>query len=205
MEKVMHGERSRTIIPPIIIVFGHPGSGKGTQAKRLIARHKFFDLETGERFRQEMRKGTRFGKLITPYMVSGRLVPADLVYRVVESLIVKHRDYIERHGGVFDGYPRNSTDARDFGKILRKAHLKNPVVVFYLATEDRELMKRMLLRGREDDTPKIIKKRFAEYHRVTAPALPYLRKKYYVIDIDGNPPIPEVGKSIEKALKPYLP
>jgi adenylate kinase len=192
------------IVPPIVVVFGHPGSGKGTQAKNLVKRFSFFYMETGERFRQEMRENSKFGKAITPYMDSGRLVPSVLVHGIVQATILKNRDEITKKGAVFDGFPRKPADVRAMWKILRKAKITNPVLVINLVTSDDRLRKRLLSRGREDDKPKLIEKRFKEYHRVTAPALPLLRAKTAVLDIDGNPPIPIVAQSIEKALKPYI-
>ena len=136
---------------------GGPGSGKGTQAEKLIKEYKFKHVSTGELLRDEKAKGGELAKTIENYVTEGRLLPSELVVRLLKNSVQAsgNRRYL------FDGFPRNSENWEEFQKQFGDDVMVRNLI--YLDCPEEELLKRMMKRaetsGRSDDNPETMKKR----------------------------------------------
>jgi adenylate kinase len=169
-----------------IIIFGPPGSGKGTQSEKLIAKYGLKHLSTGDLLRSEIASKTPLGLEAKTIMDKGHLVPDEVVIGMISNAIEKNS---EVSGFLFDGFPRTITQASSLDKLLS---LKNTQidVVLALEVENDELVKRILHRGltsgRSDDTNEsIIASRIKEYYDKTAQVLSYYQPQGKVNMIDG--------------------
>lgn len=164
-----------------IVLFGPPGAGKGTQSEKLIEKYKLVHLSTGDIFRANIKGATELGKLAKSYMDKGELVPDDVTIRLLESEAGKHAD---AKGFIFDGFPRTSPQADALDKFLAGKGMKISAMIA-LEVNDEELIKRLLLRGKEsgradDANEEVIRNRLSVYNRDTAPLKTYYeaQKKY---------------------------
>jgi adenylate kinase len=169
----------------LIVFLGPPGSGKGTQAKRLVEHLHIPHLSTGELLREARAAGTGLGRQAAAYMDAGRLVPDELVLALVEESL-EQPAYAE--GALFDGFPRTLPQARALDAAL--ARRGTPLdLVLQLVADEQELTARMLRRasqeGRTDDNPQTIAHRMEVYRQQTAPLLDYYRFKGVLMPIDG--------------------
>lgn len=158
-----------------IVLFGPPGSGKGTQSNKLIEKYGLIHLSTGDIFRANIKGGTELGKLAQSYMDKGDLVPDEVTIKMLESEVSKH---VQPIGFIFDGFPRTTAQAEALDKFLATKNWKITGMIA-LEVDDEELKKRLLLRGKEsgradDQNPEIIENRIKEYNNKTAPL-----KNYY--------------------------
>lgn len=158
-----------TIVPNLVL-FGGPGSGKGTQSAKIIDRYSLYHISTGELLRDHISRGTELGKRITGYMESGSLIPDDLMIDVLA-----HELDTNAKGGkgvVFDGFPRTVEQARALDALLEQRGMRLDGVIG-LEVPDDELVNRLLSRakieGRSDDNPESIKNRLKVYHSQTEP------------------------------------
>lgn len=184
-----------------IILFGPPGAGKGTQAKRLSERYNIPHISTGDIFREHLRKKTELGRKIEEYVKSGKLVPDEIVIEIVKERL--SRDDVRR-GFILDGFPRTVKQAEALDEIL--AELNMPLTaVIELKVPEEEAIKRILIRarleGRFDDKLCTMKRRFREYEEKSKPVLDYYRGKGLLLEIDGARSIEEVFESIVNALE----
>jgi adenylate kinase len=168
-----------------LVFLGPPGSGKGTQSKRLLAYLGVPHISTGEMLRDAKSRGESEGILAEQYMREGRLVPDPIVMKIVGL-------YLERpecaRGCLFDGFPRTLNQARALDQCLEDA--KTPLdLVIELRADEGELMRRMLYRAtqekRSDDTPETINSRIEVYKRQTLPLIEYYREKGLLVSIDS--------------------
>ena len=173
----------------LLVFIGPPGSGKGTQSKRLLDYLHIGHLSTGDLLREAKAAGTPLGKLAAEYMDFGRLVPDNLVLEMVAE---KLDDSHYQAGCMFDGFPRTLAQARSLDEML--ANRGTPLdLALELRADKDELITRMLKRaaaeGRADDNPQTIAHRFEVYRQQTAPLLDYYRFKgvLSVIDAMGTP------------------
>ncbi len=180
----------------VIILFGAPGVGKGTQAALLAERKNIKHLSTGEAFRAAIREGTAMGKTAQEYVESGRLVPDEIVTGIVAETIAKP-EYAE--GYILDGYPRTASQAHALQEILEKQGTDVDIVV-NIDVDNDEIINRMLLRGRKDDTREVIADRLAIYNNETAPLLAFFQERGKLQSIDGNAEVEEVYSRIEKTI-----
>ena len=128
-----------------LVLFGPPGAGKGTQAEKLIEKYGFNHISTGEVIREQIRKGTELGRSVQSYIEKGQLAPDGLVIDIIADYVAKHKD---AKGNIFDGFPRTTVQAKAFDEIMEKN--STPVsVMLSLEVPDEELVKRLLLRGKE--------------------------------------------------------
>jgi adenylate kinase len=168
-----------------IVFVGPPGSGKGTQAKRLIERLSIAHLSTGDMLRQARADGTELGKKAAACMDGGGLVPDDLVVGIVVERIGQPDC---RKGCLFDGFPRTIAQAEALDAELEKAGTPLEMVL-ELKADAEELSRRMLERatieGRADDTPETIANRMRVYREQTTPLLDYYRRQDKLVSIDG--------------------
>ena len=152
-----------------LVLFGPPGAGKGTQAEQLIEKYGFNHISTGEVIREQIRKGTELGRSVQSYIEKGQLAPDGLVIDIIADYVAKHKD---AKGNIFDGFPRTTVQAKAFDEIMEKNG--TPVsVMLSLEVPDEELVKRLLLRGKEsgradDSNEGVIRDRIDVYKAQTA-------------------------------------
>ena len=152
-----------------LVLFGPPGAGKGTQAEKLIEKYGFNHISTGEVIREQIRKGTELGRSVQSYIEKGQLAPDGLVIDIIADYVAKHKD---AKGNIFDGFPRTTVQAKAFDEIMEKN--STPVsVMLSLEVHDEELVKRLLLRGKEsgradDSNEGVIRDRIDVYKAQTA-------------------------------------
>lgn len=185
----------------IVIIMGPPGSGKGTQAKCISEAHAFPHLSTGEMLRQEVSDNTPLGQEVAPFLRAGKLVPDELINRVMEH-ILKEESY---RGVVLDGFPRTVVQAQQLSQTLQRLQLRLVLVVVLDVPEDvlvARLLRRAQQEGRSDDSPEPIRERMREYEMKTAPVIDYYRHASVRLQtIDGDAPIAEVTSRINVALE----
>ncbi len=153
-----------------LVLFGPPGSGKGTQSEKLIAEYGLVHLSTGDIFRANIKGGTDLGKLAQSYMDKGDLVPDEVTIRMLESEVNKHSS---PKGFIFDGFPRTTAQAEALDAFLAGKGWKISGMLA-LEVDNEELKTRLLLRGKDsgradDQNPEIIANRINEYNTKTAP------------------------------------
>jgi len=185
----------------LIVFIGPPGSGKGTQCKRLIEHLQIPHLSTGDLLREAKAKGTSLGQLAAQYMDQGRLVPDPLVLAMVGEKLNEP----EFAGGcLFDGFPRTLQQARALDEELTKRG--TPLnLVLELRADEQELIARMLRRSEEekraDDNPQTIAHRLEVFRQQTAPLLDYYRFRGVLTVIDGMGTPDEVFQRIKTAVE----
>jgi adenylate kinase len=183
-----------------LVFIGPPGSGKGTQSKRLIAYLGVPHLSTGDMLRQSKARGESEGVIAEQYMSEGKLVPDAVVMRIVRNRLALPDCAA---GCMFDGFPRTYTQATELDKYLEE-HKQPLNIVIELQADESELMRRMLYRAtqerRSDDTPETITKRMETYHSQTAPLINYYRNKGLLVSINSMRNTNEVFTDIQQAV-----
>ncbi len=176
-----------------LILFGPPGSGKGTQSDKLVAKYGLVHLSTGNLLREEIATKTPLGLQAMGFMDKGQLVPDEVVIGMVDSHFDKHKN---AKGFLFDGFPRTVAQAKALDKLseLKKTEISK---VLILDVDEEELLKRLILRGktsgRSDDADEnILRSRQDVYKRETLPVAAYYSKANKVIHIDGKGGIDEI-------------
>lgn len=169
-----------------IVIFGAPGSGKGTQSEKLIQKYGLEHISTGDVLRNEIKNGTELGKTAKGYIDNGKLIPDDLMVSILASV---YDSFGKDHKGViFDGFPRTIPQAEALKKMLADRGHKVAAMIELDVPED-ELMKRLILRGqqsgRSDDNEATIKKRLDVYHNQTAPLIEWYEKEGIRHHING--------------------
>ena len=184
-----------------IVLFGGPGSGKGTQSEKLIDKYGLHHISTGEVLRDHIKKETELGKIAKQYIDEGQLIPDDLMIRILDDVLEKEAK--DKPGVIFDGFPRTVPQAEALDKLLRQRNKELHAVVG-LEVPDEELVKRMINRGkmtgRADDNEETIKKRLDVYHNQTSPLRDHYKKQNKYVAIDGNRNIDHIFESIVKEL-----
>ena len=176
-----------------IVIFGAPGSGKGTQSDKLIDHYKLFHISTGDVLRDNIKRGTELGKTAKGYIDQGQLVPDELFIDILAQVLDDNKDKIQE-GVIFDGFPRTIPQAEALEQLLADRGTQIDAVVG-LEVPEEELIKRILLRGqqsgRSDDNEETARKRLDTYHNQTSPLKAYYEEqgKYRAINglgtIDG--------------------
>lgn len=185
-----------------LLIFGSPGVGKGTQAELLAKKHGLIHLSSGQLLRQE-RENDLFGQKIKKYQDAGRLVPNSLTIKIVEDAISKN---LAGPGFIFDGYPRNLSQAQELDRFL-KAHGTSLHLVLNLKLSAKEathrIMERSHISGRSDDRYQVVTKRLEIYRELTSPLLNYYKKQKKLENIDGRPNIKEVFLQVNKTIATF--
>ena len=168
-----------------IVIFGAPGSGKGTQSDKIVEKYGLDHVSTGDVLRGEIKNGTQLGKTAEGYMKEGKLLPDELIVDMLASKL----DSLEGGRGViFDGFPRTTPQAVALREMLAKRGQKVSVMLDLDVPED-ELMKRLILRGKQtgraDDNEETIKNRLEVYHSQTAPVIDWYKDEGLYAHIDG--------------------
>ena len=169
-----------------LILFGPPGSGKGTQAERLEEAYNLVHISTGELFRSEMEEGTELGIQANDFMCRGELVPDEVTIGMLRNKMMAHRD---AEGFIFDGFPRTTPQAEALDQLLGMMDQQIDALIMLDVPED-EIVKRILLRGKDsnrpdDSDPEVIRKRFQVYQSKTAPIFSYYDEKNKAHKIEG--------------------
>ena len=167
-----------------IVIFGAPGSGKGTQSERIVEKHGINHISTGDVLRAEIKNGTELGKTAKGYIDQGQLIPDELMIDILASVFDSFKD---SKGVIFDGFPRTIAQAEALKKMLAERGQDVSVMVD-LDVPEEELMVRLIKRGKDsgraDDNEETIKKRLHVYHSQTAPLIDWYKneKKYQHIN-----------------------
>ena len=167
-----------------IVIFGAPGSGKGTQSERIVEKYGINHISTGDVLRAEIKNGTELGKTAKGYIDNGQLIPDALMIDILASVFDSFKD---SKGVIFDGFPRTIAQAEALKKMLAERGQDVSVMVD-LDVPEEELMVRLIKRGKDsgraDDNEETIKKRLHVYHSQTAPLIDWYKneKKYQHIN-----------------------
>ncbi|HOW28388.1 MAG TPA: adenylate kinase [Elusimicrobiota bacterium] len=214
-----------------VILLGAPGSGKGTQAQRLVKKYGILHVSTGDIFREAVAKGESIGKEVQSYMKAGALVPDELTVKVVATRL--DRPDCEK-GFLLDGFPRTVSQAQALEKILETKKKKIDVAV-YLKLTEQEVIKRLSGRRhcaqcakvynlvsqppkkadqcdacggsliqREDDKPETVKKRIVVYQESTQPLIVYYQEKKLLETVSGDGDIDSVTQTLYRTLDRFL-
>lgn len=167
-----------------IVIFGAPGSGKGTQSERIVEKYGINHISTGDVLRAEIKNGTELGKTAKGYIDQGQLIPDELMIDILASVFDSFKD---SKGVIFDGFPRTIAQAEALKKMLAERGQDVSIMVD-LDVPEEELMVRLIKRGKDsgraDDNEETIKKRLHVYHSQTAPLIDWYKneKKYQHIN-----------------------
>jgi adenylate kinase len=178
--------------PVRVVLLGPPGAGKGTQAQLLAGRLGVPAISTGDMLRAAVSAGSELGGRVKSVMASGALVDDALMAEVVRERIAQPD---AANGYLLDGYPRTLPQAETLAGILRDAGQELDAVVLVDVPED-ELVRRALLRGRDDDKEDVIRERLRVYREKTEPLIGYYRERGLLREIDGNLSVEEVTSRI---------
>ena len=182
----------------IIILFGPPGAGKGTQAEILVDKHNLMQLSTGDMLRDAIAKGSDLGIKAKAIMDKGELVSDDIIISMISEKIQGNKG----KGFIFDGFPRNLEQAKALDVMLDKLSLRLDLVI-EIVVEDDVLINRIEKRAREsqharsDDNEEVLKNRLLVYHQSTEMIKPYYLKQKKLVKIDGIRSIEQVSNEIE--------
>jgi adenylate kinase len=209
-----------------LIFIGPPGSGKGTQAKRLASRFAIPHISTGDMLREAVGEGTELGRQAAPIMASGGLVSDDLMIGIINDRLAKAD---AERGFILDGFPRTIVQAEKLDTIVGNG--TEPLRVLQLLVPDDAIVRRITMRrtcaqcgaiyhlennppatgsicdrcgaeviARADDTEEAVRKRLESFHRQTMPVATYYKSKNILREVDGIGPVDEVFERIEKSL-----
>ena len=190
-----------------IILLGPPGSGKGTQAQRLVQRYGIVQLSTGEMLRAAVAAGTAVGLKAKDIMASGGLVPDDVVVGIISDRIDQPD---AKNGFILDGFPRTVPQAEALDALLKQKHMKLDAVI-ELRVNESALLQRVETRAAEtrargeevrlDDTPEVLVKRLASYRSLTEPLIHYYSERRKLLTVDGMMTIDHVTHEISRILR----
>ncbi|MDF9831037.1 adenylate kinase [Parabacteroides sp. PF5-6] len=184
-----------------IVIFGAPGSGKGTQSERLIKEFGLDHISTGDVLRKEIKEGSELGRVASEYINKGQLVPDELIVDMLAKVLDEKEN---AKGVIFDGFPRTIPQAVALKKMLNERGT-DVSVMLNLHVEEDELIHRLLERGkvsgRSDDNLETIKSRLEVYHKQTAPLADFYIQEGKHVSIVGNGTIDDIFDKIKKALE----
>lgn len=159
-----------------VVIFGAPGSGKGTQSDLIVKQYGINHISTGDVLRSEIKNGTELGKTAKGYIDQGQLIPDELMIDILASTLDSFKD---SKGVIFDGFPRTIAQAEALKKMLAERG-QEVSIMLDLEVPEEELMKRLIKRGlesgRADDNEETIKKRLVVYHSQTSPLIDWYKQ-----------------------------
>lgn len=188
-----------------IVLFGAPGSGKGTQAENLVKQFSLKHISTGNLFRYNLKNKTELGKIARSFMDQGKLVPDEITSSMLSKEVKCNLDAI---GFVFDGYPRTINQAIYLDEFLSSLN-SLVLITISLKVSDKILISRLLERaktsGRPDDiNPQIIQNRIKEYYEKTSKVANFYKEQNKFIEIKGVGSINDITKIISKKINKFL-
>lgn len=181
-----------------IVLFGPPGSGKGTQAQNLIEKFNLKQISTGDLFRFNMKNDTELGKLAKSFIDKGELVPDQVT---IDMLIDELRKPTDAAGFIFDGYPRTAIQTEALERIVKDELNDSIDVCLSLMVEDQTLVQRLLKRGEtsgrtDDSNETIIQNRIKEYYTKTAEVAELYKQQGKYVEINGVGEINEISEKL---------
>lgn len=183
-----------------IVIFGAPGSGKGTQSERLIEEYGLYHISTGEVLRDHIARGTELGKIADSFISQGQLIPDELMVNILEHDLTA---IPRRKEGSFRWIPPHYPQAQALSKMLESRNSKLHAVVG-LEVDDSELVERLIKRGkdsgRSDDNPETINRRLEVYHNQTSPLRDFYKKEGTYHAIPGTGSVDGIFDTIKKSL-----
>ena len=189
-----------------LILLGPPGSGKGTQAQRLVKRHGIAQLSTGEMLRAAVAAQTPVGLRAKDIMAGGGLVPDDIVIGIISDRLDQPD---AAKGFILDGFPRTVPQAEALDELLKKKHMRLDAVIELRVNESALLQRvenrvaEMRARGEQvriDDTPEVLTRRLASYRSLTEPLIHYYSERRKLLTVDGMMTIEHVAREINRIL-----
>ncbi len=188
-----------------LILFGKPGSGKGTQASLIKNKYNLVHISTGDVFRKNMSNKTDLGMLAKGYMEKGELVPDEVTVNMLKEEL---EDHLPCEGFIFDGFPRTSYQAEKLDALLTKYSL-NIHLTIALDVDNETLIKRLLNRGKsggraDDQSEDKINKRLQEYDKKTKPLIEFYTKQNKYKSINGIGEMDDITARIVNLLDNYL-
>ncbi|MBD8018493.1 adenylate kinase [Kaistella pullorum] len=181
-----------------IVLFGPPGSGKGTQAQHLIEKYNLKQISTGDLFRFNMKNETELGKMAKSYIDQGHLVPDQVT---TDMLIEELRKTTDTEGFIFDGYPRTTNQTEALEKIVKDQLDAEITVCLSLVVDDEVLVQRLLKRGEtsgrtDDSNEEIIRNRIKEYYLKTAEVAELYKQQGKYVEVNGVGEIDEISAKL---------
>lgn len=188
-----------------LVIFGAPGSGKGTQSGNITEKYGFIHLSTGDLLRAEKKSGTALGEQIKTLIDAGNLVPDEIIQEMVKNFVHNNKN---AKGFIFDGFPRTSSQAVWLDQMLEEANTKISLMLL-LDVSEEELKKRILLRGEQssradDANEKIIENRIKVYNKQTAPIMDYYKEQNKYYRVDGKGKLDKVFENICTILQAFV-
>ena len=184
-----------------VVIFGAPGSGKGTQSERIVEKFGINHISTGDVLRAEIKNGTELGKTAKGYIDQGQLIPDELMINILASVFDSFKD---SKGVIFDGFPRTIAQAGALKQMLADRG-QAVSVMLDLDVPEEELMTRLIKRGQEsgraDDNEETIKKRLLVYHSQTAPLIDWYKNEGVYKHIQGLGTMDGIFADICKAIE----
>jgi adenylate kinase len=184
-----------------VVLFGAPGSGKGTQSEKIIEKYGFGHISTGDVLRAEMANNTELGKTAKNYIEQGQLVPDSLI---IDMLAKTLDGFTAAKGIIFDGFPRTVAQAQALKEMLATRG-KEVNVMLNLIVKEEELIARLLKRGetsgRSDDNLETIQKRLDTYNSQTSPVIDFYKAEGKLANIEGIGTIDEIFSRISQRIE----
>ena len=183
-----------------IVIFGAPGSGKGTQSERIVEKYGLNHISTGDVLRNEIKNDTELGKTAKGFIDQGQLIPDSLMIDILAQVFDSFKD---SKGVIFDGFPRTIPQAEALKDMLKERG-QSISTMLELDVPENELMERLIKRGKDsgraDDNEETIKKRLKAYHSQTAPLIDWYEKENLHAHINGLGTMDEIFNSIVKTI-----
>lgn len=183
-----------------IVIFGAPGSGKGTQSDKIVEKYGFKHISTGDVLRNEIKNGTELGATAKGYIDNGQLIPDSLM---VEILASTYDSLCPCEGVIFDGFPRTIPQAESLAALLKERHTEVSAMID-LEVPDNLLLERLINRGktsgRADDNEETIKKRLTVYNNQTAPLIDWYKNKGVYQPVNGVGDVDDIFAAISKII-----
>ena len=179
-----------------IVIFGPPGAGKGTQSKLIVEKYRLFQLSTGQLLRKEISDKTDLGNKISSIINSGNLVSDEIVGSLIENYI-SNKAYKDKI--IFDGYPRNLTQAKNLKDLLSKYKQKINIVLkltVNLETIKKRIIARKKLEKRSDDSEEIAIKRYQNYEDNIRPVINFYKQSDLLKEVNGEASIAQISHEI---------
>ncbi|MBB4078600.1 adenylate kinase [Lewinella aquimaris] len=188
-----------------LILFGPPGSGKGTQASLLVQKYNFLHISTGDMFREELSRNTPLGQEARSYMDKGHLVPDEVTIAMLRKRVEQHPDVT---GIIFDGFPRTDPQAADLNDLMREKGAKINALILLDVDADtvvKRIIGRAATSGRADDLKEeVIRTRFENFVNYTTPVFDFYRDLGLAHRVDGTRSIAEVAEEIDALVAPAI-